>query len=387
MNVLAAYFATWRKVLTTRELFAIALLAPLAYAFFYPQPYIGQSLRHVPVAVVDQDASAYSRRLVSYVAAQQNFRLAMVVPAEREARDALGAGRIVAYLVVPRELERKILVRQEAHVVAVGNGSYFALNSAALSGFSDAVSRVNEDLAERRRRSLLVSSAAAAAQSAPVAVDIRPLFNPLQGYASYVVPAVALLIVHQTVLLAIGLFLGRRRESGGQPSPYSFAQFAGETAVFATIGFAGVLFFEGVALPFFDLPRGGNPAGTIAFAALFALGVSVFGMLLGSTYECAERGLTVWLFTSVPLFFLSGYAWPAFASPAPLVALRWLFPVTPGMLGMTALAQMNASWSEAGVDVVALGLGILLETLPAWYCIRLGLRPPAPAGRGSSGKP
>ena len=30
---------------------------------------------------------------------------------------------------------------------------------------------------------------------------------------------------------------------------------------------------------------------------------------------------------------------------------------------MTALAQMNASWSEAGVDVVALGLGILLETL------------------------
>ena len=39
-------------------------LAPLIYGVYYPQPYLNQILRKVPIAVVDNDLSELSRRIV-----------------------------------------------------------------------------------------------------------------------------------------------------------------------------------------------------------------------------------------------------------------------------------------------------------------------------------
>jgi len=44
--------------------FAIFVMAPLIYGVFYPQPYLGQILRKIPIAVVDNDLSDLSRSIV-----------------------------------------------------------------------------------------------------------------------------------------------------------------------------------------------------------------------------------------------------------------------------------------------------------------------------------
>ena len=38
-----------------RRVLGLFILAPVLYAFFYPQPYLGQLVRNIPIAVVDQD--------------------------------------------------------------------------------------------------------------------------------------------------------------------------------------------------------------------------------------------------------------------------------------------------------------------------------------------
>src|SRR5262249_19463939 len=59
-----AFAAEWRRVLATRGAFALMFLAPLIYGLYYPQPYLTQILRKIPIAVVDNDLSRLSRNIL-----------------------------------------------------------------------------------------------------------------------------------------------------------------------------------------------------------------------------------------------------------------------------------------------------------------------------------
>lgn len=59
---------------------------------------------------------------------------------------------------------------------------------------------------------------------------------------------------------------------------------------------------------------------------------------------------------SIPLLFMAGYLWPSAALPEVLRVLRWLIPSTAGILGLTQIAQMGASWNDVGPEVLDLSL-------------------------------
>jgi ABC-2 type transport system permease protein len=51
-------------MLAIRGAFILLVLAPLVYGVYYPQPYLNQILRKVPIAVVDNDLTELSRSIV-----------------------------------------------------------------------------------------------------------------------------------------------------------------------------------------------------------------------------------------------------------------------------------------------------------------------------------
>src|ERR1700722_3636733 len=66
-----AMFVEMRRVLNDRGVFGLIILAPVIYGLLYPQPYLGQILRRIPIAVVDQDHTELSRNLVEAVNADE----------------------------------------------------------------------------------------------------------------------------------------------------------------------------------------------------------------------------------------------------------------------------------------------------------------------------
>ena len=44
--------------------FIVFVVSPLIYGIYYPQPYLNQILRKIPIVVVDNDHSEISRRIV-----------------------------------------------------------------------------------------------------------------------------------------------------------------------------------------------------------------------------------------------------------------------------------------------------------------------------------
>src|SRR5262249_57937060 len=59
-----AFAGEWQRVLAIRGAFILLIGAPLIYGIYYPQPYLNQILRKLPIAVVDADRSELGRRIV-----------------------------------------------------------------------------------------------------------------------------------------------------------------------------------------------------------------------------------------------------------------------------------------------------------------------------------
>ncbi|HRM51402.1 MAG TPA: ABC transporter permease, partial [Acinetobacter johnsonii] len=162
-----------------------------------------------------------------------------------------------------------------------------------------------------------------------------PLFNTLSGYGSYIFPAIAPLIIHQTIVLGLGMLLAGYREQKWRPTTTEF--FAIFCAIL-TIGMLGCLYLFGFIYWLNDYPHGGNFSGMLLAVPIFIGCIVALGMLISTFFDMPERAGHVIVFTSIPLFLLSGTAWPHAAMP---VWMQYLGNVLPSTQGIQMFIQLN----------------------------------------------
>ena len=359
------FFAAWRDTLLAvgRDTGVLLLLvaAPVLYAFFYPWPYATQAVTRVPVAVVDQDHTSLSRQITRFASANPRIDVRWVTGDVRQAQEAVWRGEIEGFVILPADLKRNAVRGTSAVVSVEGNGSYALLNKAVLYGFAEAVGTVSAGIEIKRLRASGQSQSQAMAARNPVAALLVPMFNPTEGYGSYVVPAVALLIVQQTLLMGVALLVGTWVAQGTARAPA--AQWLGRLAAFATLGLASGLFYTGWVFFWQDYPRGANTGASMLLLVLYACAVAPLGALLGLWFKDRERALQVLLLTALPMAFLSGFSWPVEAMDAPLQALRWCIPSTAAIQASLRLNEMGAPWQAVAWHMALLAaVGVLATT-------------------------
>ncbi len=114
----ATMFDEYRRVLNDRGVFGLMVLAPLIYGALYPQPYLGQVLRDIPVAVVDQDGSELSRELVQTLNADEAVSVNVRADTLAQAQAALARREVFAILEIPEGTEREVLKGNKARIAA-----------------------------------------------------------------------------------------------------------------------------------------------------------------------------------------------------------------------------------------------------------------------------
>jgi ABC-2 type transport system permease protein len=115
-GISGAFAAEWRRVLAIPGAFILLVVAPLAYGVFYPQPYLNQILRKIPIAVVDNDHCELSRRIVQMLDASGAVKVVIRANTLQQARAALDRGEVFAVVGVPPETERDVLKGTTVHI-------------------------------------------------------------------------------------------------------------------------------------------------------------------------------------------------------------------------------------------------------------------------------
>ena len=344
----------------------------LLYFVFYPLPYKPETVHAVPVVVADYDASRMSHQIERDLDATEAVRVQGVAGSVEAAVPRLQRGEIGGIVVVPKDFYRDVLHGTPTGVTVMGNGGYIVVDGTVLETTAKVVAEtVAPALAGKLVQANVPPAAVMRLAHAGPAIVKQPLFNTVQGYASYVVPASTGLIVHQLLLITICIVIGTWVEAGrwaiAPDGRLSLAAFAGALSGFWVLVFAALMFWIGFVFWFHDLPRAGNLPGAIAFSALYALAIAAVGIGVGCWMGVRERALQIIGGISIPLLFLSGFAFPVESISQPLVWFSHLLPSTAGIQGSLMLNQMGATWAEVRPQVSNLMLLILLYVTVAWW--------------------
>ncbi len=202
-----------------RSVLGLIVLAPILYGLLYPQPYLGEVLRSLPIAVVDQDHTELSRDFVQALNADQALAVTARANTLAEAQAALDRHDVYAIVAIPKDTERQVLRGEQARIAAYVDAAYLLLYSQTLQGISEAAATASADVALRGARTDGSLAHAALVRTSPVESVSEPLFNPTGGYAAYVVPAAFVLILQQTLLLGVASIGGAAFESAGRAEP------------------------------------------------------------------------------------------------------------------------------------------------------------------------
>lgn len=349
----AAVGAEYGRVLRDRGVFGLIVLGPLVYGVLYPQPYLGQLIRDIPIAVVDDDRTEISRHLIETLNAHEAIAVALRPATLADARAALDRREVFGILGIPAGTARDVLKGNGAGLPAFVESAYFLLYNRTLQGIAEATGAVTADLISRGARPDGSLSGAALAAAAPVEILSQPLFNPTGGYASYVVPAAFVLILQQTLLMGAATVGGLAYEQGGAAAR---RQRGSATAVLGQALAHLLLALPGFALYLIVLPRlygfstEGRLSDMLALAIPFILAVSFLGQFAGAWFSRRETALLLIIAFSLPLFFLVGVAWPPEAIPELLRRASLVIPSTSGIDGLVRLNQMGASLADVIQD-------------------------------------
>jgi ABC-2 type transport system permease protein len=353
LTVVSAFAAEYGRVLRDKGAFGLIVLAPILYGAFYPQPYVAQLIRNIPIAVVDDDQTDLSRTIIQALNADEGLKVAVRSATLAEAQFALARRQVFGIVGIPAGTERDVLKGDNARLPAYVDSTYFLIYSRTVQGVQEAAGAVAAGLLSNNSRPDGSLFRAALARSSPVEILNQPLFNPTGGYASYIVPAAFVLILQQTLLMGSATLGGVAFEQGGARARRrrgSAAAVIGQGLAHLLLALPGVALYLIVLPHIYGFSTNGRWLEMLALAIPFVLAVSFLGQFVGAWFERRETAVLLLIAISLPLFFLIGVAWPPEAIPNVLRVFSVIFPSTSGTDGLVRINQMGATLTDVQKD-------------------------------------
>src|SRR6185312_7529943 len=225
---------------------------------------------------------------------------------------------------------------------------YLFIFRSAGTGIVTAINTLSSELAAGGARTDGSLFRASLAAQSPADVLLQPVFNPVGGYASYIVPAAFVLILQQTLLIGAAMLTGAALAHGGG----AFAGVFGRGIAHLTIYLPALALYLIVLPRIYGFSTLGNLAQLFALAAVFLLATSFLGQAVGAWFTRPENATILLLATSLPQFFTAGFAWPREAIPDAAIALGRLFPADAAIDGLVRINQLGADIREVAHDWV-----------------------------------
>lgn len=182
------------------------------------------------------------------------------------------------------------------------------------------------------------------------------------GFASFLMPAILILILHQTLFFGIGMIAGTSREENRFHELVSSKLHRGGTlrVVIAKAACYILMYFVFSyymleAIPhIFNLPHIGNPLDIIKLMIPFLLATIFFSMTVSVFLPNRETGMILFLFFSLIILFLSGVSWPQSNINGFWKTISWIFPATHGIQAYIKINTMGADLRQISKEYVNL---------------------------------
>ena len=357
------------------------ILVPLIYPLIYAFIYTNETIREVPTVVVDESRSSLSREYLRRVDATPEVSIVSHCADMAEAKLTLKDRVAYGIIYVPASFSEDIAEGRQTQVSVLVDMSGLLYYKSLVLANTEASLDMNADIKLQRAGNTTERQDEVTAY--PIKYQDVALYNPTNGFAAFLIPAVLMLVIQQTLLLGIGLSAGTAREHNRFRDLVPIDRhYHGTLRIVLGKGLSYLMVYAVVAVyvlcvvPWmFRLNRIALPGELVLFTLPYLAACIFFAMTASAAIRNRETCMLLFVFTSVPLLFLSGISWPESAMPPFWRYFSHLFPSTFGIQGYVRINSMGATLNEVSAEYRALWLqaGIYFITtclVYRWQIIR-----------------
>jgi pyoluteorin transport system permease protein len=315
--------------LTHKELLAILkdpktrvslFLPPILQCLIYG--YVASyDLNDVPYAVLDQDRSAASQKLLAGLDGSGVFRRVANLERAADIKDMINKRRVVVVIQIDREFERRLLSGDQANIQVIADGRNSNTAGTSMGYVSSIVDAFNAKWRTEHGQS-----------GAPIRLSTRAWYNPNLETRWHMIPAlIGTLTLLQTLLLT-GLSVAREREQGTFDqllvTPFRPSEImVGKALPSMVVGISQATLVLLVAQLWFRIPFAGSFFTLYAGMSLFVLAAIGMGLLLSSVARTMQQAMLFSFLLIMPFSLLSGLTTPISSMPESLQYLTYINPL------------------------------------------------------------
>ena len=336
------------------------VLVPLVYPLIYAFIYTNETIREVPTVVVDNSRSSLSREYLRKVDASPETSIVAHCADMEEAKLMLKDRKAYGIIYIPAHFSDDIARGKQTQVSIFCDMSGLLYYKALLTANTNVSLAMNADIKMKRAGNTTARQDEITAY--PIEYEDVAIFNPTNGFAAFLIPAVLILIIQQTLLLGIGLSAGTAREQNRFKDLVPINRhYNGTLRIVMGKGLSYFMVYSLVAVyilcvvpRLFSLNQIAIPGVLTLFALPYLAACIFFAMTASIAIRNRETCMLLFVFTSVPLLFLSGISWPGAAMPEFWRYFSYIFPSTFGINGYVRINSMGATLNEVSFEYQAL---------------------------------
>ena len=349
------------------------------YGLLYNYMYAPDLVRNVPVVVVDNSKTALSREYIRLLNATPQVDVIATGEDNVQAKELMKMDEAAGILYLPYDFSDRVSRGDESVFIMYETTSAFLYYLAMQEASASSMLALNDRFRPEMLVFLPSEDAAQLASVQPINVVGTALYNYTEGYGTYLIPAVLIVIMFQTLLMVIGMVSGDERQfrSLRNYSPslgQAMRLVAGKTFVYMLLYAVFSLFLLGLIPLIFDLPDIGNVWNIIMLLIPFLMATSFFGLTASLFFTDSDAPLLMIAFFSVGLIFLSGVSYPLELMPWYWKLSHYLIPATPATLAYVKLNSMGASMAGIHTEYITLWIQCAVYFLSACLVYRYNIR-------------
>lgn len=335
-------------------------LLPLAYPLVYSLIYNPELVKDVSIVVVDNDRSAKSRELVRKFDATQEAKVKGYASNIEEAKRAMYGHECYGILYIPDEFERKIARMEQSPAIVYSDVSLMLRYKALLVASTNVSEQMGIDI--RNEQSHLRGE-----ENSFGGRDLLPsssivMGNIEGGFDSFIMPGVLVLILHQCIILAVGMRGGainetRRRVKLGKQSVKRLIEgIIGRSLSYLLMVMVSSIYLLYFVPLMFSFPMSGNLIGELLYLLPMSISCIFIGIAMQGVVKERESVFLIWVMTSMLFIFLSGLTWPRYAMPEMWQIVGSIVPATWGIDGFVLMNSNGSTLSQVSDMYVNLWL-------------------------------
>lgn len=354
--------AEYKFIATNIPLLLVLLGGNIGYGVLYNYMYNPNIVRDVPIAVVDMADNKLSHTFIKNIDATEQVAVKHVISDYAEAETMVKENKIVGFLYLPRSFSHLGLEYNKSNIMAYGSTLSFLDFLMIQEATTYTLLDFNAMLRPIYVSQLPDKDKFAIAQLQPIEIIPNVMFNTEEGYGTYLLPPVLIIIIFQTMMICISNSCGNERENkklhiSNLKHNFKYNTISivlGKILAYFIIFSIISTFMLGLLPIIFDLPHIGRPYTIVFMMIPFLIASAAFALCLLPLYTDSEKPLIFIVFMSIILLFFSGISYPLELMSWYWKIMHYIFPAASAALCFVKINTMGADISQILPEITTL---------------------------------